>query len=122
MGVTIANSTAATLKAGVPNLLTLNSLAAGMALDGAMIHARNMNGTPVGTFSDAGGVFVPFPGCGKNKQGQLNGVVHSKLISEVVRIPRPPFSLRSLFLLSVHSFGRNCHSYPSPSKERRKIS
>lgn len=81
MGVTLPNSTTGALKAGVPNLLLLNSLVLGMALDGALLHARDVNGIPVGTFSDAGGVFVPFPGCGKNKQGAFNGVVHSKLVS-----------------------------------------
>jgi hypothetical protein len=36
---------------------------------------------PVGSFTDAGGIFVPFPGCGLNEEGQFNGVVHSMLIT-----------------------------------------
>jgi hypothetical protein len=32
---------------------------------------------------------VPFPGCGKNAQGQDNGVVHSMLISCIVCPPTP---------------------------------
>jgi len=53
----------------------------GVALDGALIHARDANGVPVGNFTDKGGVFLDFPGCGKNKEGGFNGVVHSKLIT-----------------------------------------
>lgn len=74
-------SGATTLTAGKANLLILDSLATGIALDGALIHARDAAGTPVGNFSDAGGIFVAFPGCGKNKQGQFNGVVHSQVIT-----------------------------------------
>lgn len=84
LGVTLANN-ATTLQAGQSNLLILDSLAANVALVGAMIHARDAAGTPVGSFSDAGGIFVGFPGCGKNAQGKLNGVVHSTTITENVR-------------------------------------
>ncbi|KUJ21862.1 uncharacterized protein LY89DRAFT_681239 [Mollisia scopiformis] len=80
LGVTLANSTSTSLIAGKPNLLILDSLAAGVALDGAMLHARDADGVPVGSFSDTGGVFVVFPGCGKNKEGGWNGVVHSMVI------------------------------------------
>jgi hypothetical protein len=80
ISVTLANN-ATSLIAGQPNLLILSSMAVGIALDGAMLHARTAAGIPVGTYSDAGGVFVPFPGCGKNKQGQFNGVVHQHLIT-----------------------------------------
>ncbi len=84
ISVTLANN-ATSLQAGKPNLLVLSSMAAGIALDGALVHARNAAGTPVGSFTDAGGIFVPFPGCGKNKQGQFNGVVHSQLVTCNVR-------------------------------------
>jgi hypothetical protein len=84
ISVTLA-SNATALQAGQANLLVLSSMAAGIALDGALVHARNATGTPVGSFTDAGGIFVPFPGCGKNQQGQFNGVVHSKLITCNVR-------------------------------------
>jgi hypothetical protein len=89
ISVTLAGNATA-LQAGKANLLVLSSMAAGIALDGALLHARNANGTPVGSYTDAGGVFVPFPGCGKNKQGQFNGVVHSKLITCNVRTPPRP--------------------------------
>jgi hypothetical protein len=89
--VTLA-SNGTSLIAGVPNLLILSSKVVGVALDGALLHARNAAGIPVGTYSDAGGVFVPFPGCGKNAQGQDNGVVHSMLISCIV-CPSTPISL-----------------------------
>lgn len=74
-------SNGTSLIAGQPNLLVLSSKVVGVALDGALLHARNAAGTPVGTYTDAGGIFVPFPGCGKNAQGQFNGVVHSNLIT-----------------------------------------
>ncbi|KAE9373509.1 hypothetical protein N431DRAFT_465795 [Stipitochalara longipes BDJ] len=80
IAVTLANNATA-LQAGKPNQLVLSSMAAGIALDGALLHARNATGTPVGSFTDTGGIFVAFPGCGKNKQGQFNGVVHSQLIT-----------------------------------------
>jgi hypothetical protein len=90
ISVTLA-SNATALQAGKANLLVLSSMVTGIAVDGALLHARNASGTPVGSFTDAGGIFVPFPGCGKNKQGQFNGVVHSQLITCNVRTPpRPP--------------------------------
>ncbi len=82
MTVKLANGTS--LKAGQANLLILNSGTAGVALDGALIHARSVNGIPVGSFIDAGNSFVAFPGCGENKEGKLNGVVHSQIISDNV--------------------------------------
>jgi len=80
LGVTLADNTTE-LKAGQANLLVLSSKADGIAVDGALIHARNEYGVPVGNFTDVGGVFVPFPGCGLNQEGQFNGVVHSKLVT-----------------------------------------
>jgi len=53
----------------------------GIALDGALIHARDAKGVPVGNFTDKGGIFKDFPGCGKNAEGSWNGVVHSMLIT-----------------------------------------
>ncbi len=93
--VTLANN-ATSLQAGKPNLLVLSSMAAGIALDGALLHARNATGTPIGSFTDAGGIFVPFPGCGKNEQGQFNGVVHSQLITCNVRADLHP--MRALLM------------------------
>ncbi len=84
ISVTLAGN-ATVLQAGKSNLLVLSSMAAGIALDGALVHARTAAGIPVGSFIDAGGVFVPFPGCGKNEYGQFNGVVHSHLITCNVR-------------------------------------
>lgn len=98
MAVTLAAG-GTTLKAGQPNLLVLTSKVAGMALDGALIHARTNASVPVGSFKDAGGIFVAFPGCGKTKQGVFNGVVHSDLVSGNVRsflllsVIRPSFHL-----------------------------
>ena len=84
ISVTLSNN-ATSLVAGKANGLVLSSMAAGIALDGAMLHARDAAGKPVGNYTDAGGVFVAFPGCGRNKQGQHNGVVHSMLITCNVR-------------------------------------
>jgi hypothetical protein len=84
ISVTLANN-ATVLRAGVPNPLVLSSMAAGIALDGTLAHARDAAGTPVGSYLDTGGVFVPFPGCGLNGQGLMNGVVHSMLITCNVR-------------------------------------
>ena len=90
IAVTLANN-ATSLVAGQANGLVLSSMVAGIALDGAMLHARDAAGTPVGSYTDAGGVFVPFPGCGFNMEGQHNGVVHSMLITCNVRTPAHPF-------------------------------
>ncbi|KAF4627142.1 hypothetical protein G7Y89_g11010 [Cudoniella acicularis] len=80
LGLTLASG-ATTLQAGKANLLILDSLADNIALDGALLHARDVSGTPVGTFSDTGGIFVDFPGCGTNAEGKFNGVVHSQVIT-----------------------------------------
>jgi len=80
ISVTLANN-ATSLVAGKANGLVISSMAVGIALDGAMLHARTAASIPVGSFTDAGGVFSPFPGCGLNAQGQVNGVVHHALIT-----------------------------------------
>jgi hypothetical protein len=92
MSVTLANN-GTSLKAGEANLLVLSSMAAGIALDGALLHARTSDGIPVGSYKDTGGIFVDFPGCGKTKEGVFNGVVHSDLITCNVRRPLPHLSL-----------------------------
>jgi hypothetical protein len=78
--VTLADNTTS-LKAGAANLLVLNTGDPKVALDGALLHARTAAGVPVGHYSDAGGIFVPFPGCGRTKGGAFNGVVHSMIIT-----------------------------------------
>lgn len=69
------------LIAGQANPLLLSSGCVNAALDGAMLYANDPSGARVGTFTDAGGVFKPFPGCGLNTQGQPAGVIHSMLVS-----------------------------------------
>jgi hypothetical protein len=78
--VTLADNTSS-LKAGAANLLMLSSGDPNVALDGALLHARTAAGVPVGYYSDAGGIFVAFPGCGINREGAFNGVVHSMIIT-----------------------------------------
>jgi hypothetical protein len=85
--VTLANN-ATSLQAGQANLLVLNTGDPNVALDGALLHARTAAGVPVGHYSDVGGVFVPFPGCGRTKGGVFNGVVHSKIITCNVSFPQ----------------------------------
>ncbi|MCJ1396891.1 hypothetical protein MMC11_000081 [Xylographa trunciseda] len=69
------------LIAGQANPLVLSSGTVGVALDGAMLYANNASGVRVGSFTDAGGIFKDFPGCGLNAHGQMAGVIHSQLIT-----------------------------------------
>lgn len=90
MVVKLVNGTA--LQAGQVNLLILQSLNATVPLDGALIHARNGAGKPVGSFQDAGKIFVPFPGCGKDSEGKINGVVRKCISSLNLFMSREPSS------------------------------
>jgi hypothetical protein len=71
------------LVAGQANQLSLNSGAAGVNLDGALVYAFTVDEVRVGSFTDKGGqgTFANFPGCGKNAEGEWAGTVHQQIIS-----------------------------------------
>jgi len=83
-GIQVTTVSGGPIIAGLPNALNLSSGAAGVAIDGTMIHATDAAGTRVGSFADMANppVFEDFPGCGLSKQGQMAGVVQSGLISD----------------------------------------
>jgi hypothetical protein len=74
------------LVAGTANKLILSSGAANVALKGALLYGQDSNGVRQGSFTDKGNTntFVPFPGCGKNPQGQVSGVIQQTGISATV--------------------------------------
>ncbi|KAI8618829.1 hypothetical protein BC830DRAFT_1226534 [Chytriomyces sp. MP71] len=95
-GVTTAQAatagafTAIQAGAAVPITITSNLLAggatgtvAGTPLDGTMIWAEDAaTGARLGSFTDAGGAFVPFPGCGTDPNTGANvGMVHNQIIA-----------------------------------------
>jgi hypothetical protein len=47
-----------------------------------LIWGQNSTDARAGEFTDAGGIFQPFAGCGLNAQGQIAGVVHNQSITE----------------------------------------
>ncbi|KAI8618828.1 hypothetical protein BC830DRAFT_1106803 [Chytriomyces sp. MP71] len=78
----IAITSNAVLTPGQPFPLILSSRAADLPLDGAMIYAQDANGNRLGSFSDAGATFSPFPGCGQDAQGNNFGVVHHQIVAD----------------------------------------
>jgi hypothetical protein len=78
--LTLPNGSAS-LPAGQRVPLTLSSSVPNMNLDGALLYA-NEGKQRVGSFTDMGGVFQAFPGCGLNKEGKFAGVVQQMLIGE----------------------------------------
>jgi hypothetical protein len=77
--ITLPNG-ATSLPAGQQVQLTLSSSVPNSNLDGAMLYA-NEGLQRVGSFTDSGGVFQPFTGCGLNREGLFAGVIQTVLIS-----------------------------------------
>ncbi|KIV99650.1 hypothetical protein, variant 2 [Verruconis gallopava] len=70
-----------TIVAGQANKITI-STQDNSQLKGALLYGQDSTGTRQGSFTDAsGGPFVPFPGCGKNPQGQISGVIQQTGVS-----------------------------------------
>jgi hypothetical protein len=76
------------LVAGTANKLILSTGASNVALKGALLYGQDSSGVRQGTFTDKGNanIFVPFPGCGKNPQGQVSGVIQQTGISTTVSL------------------------------------
>lgn len=77
--ITLPNGTTS-LPAGQQVQLKLTSSVPNMNLDGALLYA-NEGRQRVGSFTDSGGVFKAFHGCGRNQEGQLAGVVQEQIVS-----------------------------------------
>ena len=102
------------LIAGQANPLVLSSGAPGVALDGAMLYANNPSGARVGSFTDAGGIFKDFPGCGLNAHGQMAGVIHSQLITCNVSSRKSSTTLSSQISLTSLQETYTMLSYNAP--------
>ena len=85
-GIVVKTANGGPLVAGTANPLILSSGAANVALKGALLYAQDANGVRQGNFTDKGNTntFVPFPGCGKNPQGHISGVIQQTGISATV--------------------------------------
>jgi hypothetical protein len=85
-GITVKTANGGPIVAGTANHLILSSGSANVALKGALLYAQDTNGVRQGSFTDKGGAntFVPFPGCGKNPQGQISGVIQQTGVSATV--------------------------------------
>jgi len=85
-GIIVKTANGGPIIAGTANQLILSSGSANVALKGALLYAQDSNGIRQGSFSDKGGsnTFIPFPGCGKNPQGQVSGVIQQTGISATV--------------------------------------
>ncbi|KAJ3075384.1 hypothetical protein HDU98_008338 [Podochytrium sp. JEL0797] len=71
----------APLTAGAAFAMTLSSRG-GIPLDGTMIYAQDMaTGARLGSFTDTGATFSPFPGCGQDANGNNFGMVHHQIVS-----------------------------------------
>lgn len=85
-GIVVKTANGGPLVAGTANKLVLSSGSANVALKGALLYAQDASGARQGSFTDNGNtnIFVPFPGCGKNPQGQINGMIQQTGISATV--------------------------------------
>jgi hypothetical protein len=82
---TIMVTSTGMLQPGQPLPLTLTARQKDnktMPLLGCMIYAEDAQGNRIGSFTDKGKAFVPFPACGVNPQGQMVGMVHQEPIAE----------------------------------------
>jgi len=84
-GIVVTPAKGKTLVAGTANALVLNSGTNNVALKGALLYSQDATGTRQGSFTDKGAnIFVAFPGCGKNPQGQYSGVIQQTGVSATV--------------------------------------
>jgi hypothetical protein len=75
-----------TIVAGQANKITL-STKDNSQLKGALLYGQDGTGTRQGSFTDANnGPFVPFPGCGKNPQGDISGVIQQTGVTAAVSL------------------------------------
>jgi len=77
--VTIANGSTS-FKAGTTQTLILSSGNTTVNLDGALLYAEEGE-QRVGSFTDKGGMFANFPGCGKSAGGKIAGVIQTAVIA-----------------------------------------
>jgi hypothetical protein len=77
--ITLPNGTTS-LPAGKQVQLKLSSSVPNMNLDGALLYA-NEGRQRVGSFTDKGGMFQAFHGCGRNREGHFAGVIQQQIIS-----------------------------------------
>ncbi len=94
-GLIVSTLKGGPLVAGSSNQLNLSVPDPNFALDGAMLYGETKPGTRVGSFTDKGGMgtFVDFPGCGKNREGRMAGVIHQMLVSCNVSFALLPFQV-----------------------------
>lgn len=94
-GIIVSTLNGGPLVAGTSNQLNLSVPDPNFALDGALLYGETKPGTRVGSFTDKGGMgtFKDFPGCGKNHEGKMAGVIQQMLISCNVSCPTVPLSL-----------------------------
>jgi len=78
--VTLGNGSTS-LKAGTTVPLLLSSGNDTIPLDGALLYAQDGN-MRAGSFTDKGGMFADFPGCGRSLGGKIAGVIQTDVISE----------------------------------------
>jgi hypothetical protein len=85
-GIVVKTANNGPIVAGKQNQLMLSSGSNNVALKGALLYGQDSTGTRQGSFTDKGGsnIFVAFPGCGKNPQGQVSGVIQQTGISATV--------------------------------------
>lgn len=90
-GIVVKTANGGPIKAGQANQLVLSSGTKNFPLKGALLYAQDNAGVRQGSFSDKSGAntFVAFPGCGKNPQGQISGVIQQMGVSASVS-QQPP--------------------------------
>jgi hypothetical protein len=82
-GLIVSTLNGGPLVAGTSNQLNLSTPDPNCALDGAMLYGETKSGKRVGSFTDKGGMgtFADFPGCGRNREGKMAGVIHQMVVS-----------------------------------------
>ncbi|KAJ3107437.1 hypothetical protein HK100_003581 [Physocladia obscura] len=116
---TVQLTTTVALQAGVPLPLLISSGNVNNNVDGLLIFAELSTGQRVGTFTDKGGIFAAFPGCGNNTDGTPLGFVHTQLVSGNSTYSQlsfvPPATLKTGDVVAVHGlavqdggFGFHC--------------
>jgi len=81
-GLIVSTLNGGPLVAGTSNQLNISTPDPNFALDGALLYGETTPGKRVGSFTDQGGIFTNFPGCGRNEEGQMAGVIQQMLISD----------------------------------------
>jgi len=107
--------------AGQPNQLILNSAIAGVELVGVLIYGKDQNGVRIGTMTDQGGIFLPFPVCGLNPEGHTVGVIQTMSVAKNGTYTQlwynaPPYASGSITFqgLGVTNSGFGVYNYTIP--------